>query len=121
MLKVLEAEGFATIDGARVRFTRVGPRLPLAEERELAMARFPQMAPLFELLDHCAAHFHLALSGENAFPQTGNRTQMASAYCRETNACRSPNIDHTPSGEVTFECASCFLFNLSPRRIRNGS
>jgi len=64
MLKVLEAEGFATIDGARVRFTRVGPRLPLAEERELAMARFPQMAPLFELLDHCAAHFHLALSGE---------------------------------------------------------
>src|SRR5262249_13310283 len=27
-------------------------------------AHYPQMAPLLELLDHCATHFHLALSGE---------------------------------------------------------
>ena len=64
MLKMLEAEGIATLDGASVRFTGAGARLTLAEERQRAMARYPQVAPLLELLDHCATHFHLALPGE---------------------------------------------------------
>jgi hypothetical protein len=63
---------------------------------------------------------HLALPGENAVPLADNRTQMSGADRGERDTRRSLYIDHPPPGEIAFEGASCFLFNLSPRRIRNG-
>src|SRR5262249_385707 len=47
--------------------------------------------------------------------------QMAGPDSGESRTRRPLQIDHPPSGEVAFECASCFLFDLSPRRIGNGS
>ena len=64
MLSILEVDGFAVLEGSSVRFMGGQEQVDLTEVRRQAIARFPEMTPLFALLDNCAGNFHLALSGD---------------------------------------------------------
>src|SRR6202051_1745421 len=64
---------------------------------------------------------YLALPRDDAFRRGRDCPQVAGADGREVCASRPLYIDHAPSCEVTLEGARCFLFDLSPCQIGNGS
>jgi acyl transferase domain-containing protein/SAM-dependent methyltransferase len=64
LLRALEAGGVVTLEGAAVRFSGLRPLYDIAGMRQQAMASFPQLAALFDLLDQSAGQFHVALTGE---------------------------------------------------------
>jgi acyl transferase domain-containing protein/SAM-dependent methyltransferase len=64
MLGALEGNGVLTIEETSVRFSGRHDRLNAGEIRRDAVARYPQLSPVFELLDQCAGQFDRALTGE---------------------------------------------------------
>ncbi|WP_437282989.1 beta-ketoacyl synthase N-terminal-like domain-containing protein [Sorangium sp. So ce375] len=65
MIRMLAEDGIVSIEGASIRFLRdAGALLDTAAESRALAARYPELAGLFELLDHCVRHYPEALTGE---------------------------------------------------------
>jgi SAM-dependent methyltransferase/aryl carrier-like protein len=57
--------GLATLTGSDVRFTDPAREWPDVQRlRADAIAQYPRMTPVFDLLDTCAGNYHLALTGD---------------------------------------------------------
>ncbi|HEX7796547.1 MAG TPA: beta-ketoacyl synthase N-terminal-like domain-containing protein [Vicinamibacterales bacterium] len=64
VLRALEAGRVVTLDGSTVRFTGLRPSYDIDGMRQQAIASFPQLTALFDLLDQSAGQFHFALTGQ---------------------------------------------------------
>src|SRR5258708_3639151 len=64
---------------------------------------------------------HLSLARDDAFRGGRDCPQVTGTDRRKRSASRPLQVDNTPSCKIALERARCFLFDLSPCRIGNGS
>lgn len=89
MLRILELDGFAVLDGASVRFTGARARPDLGQLRQQADAAHPEAAPIVDLLARAAETFDAVLSERASGIESLFGGQNADVFRRAVEAIRS--------------------------------